>query len=55
VQLQRFPYPAYETKIIEIGAIFLDLETNQEKLGISSFGVSITSMEEVFLKYFILI
>uniref|UniRef100_E9PWH4 ATP-binding cassette, sub-family A member 15 n=1 Tax=Mus musculus TaxID=10090 RepID=E9PWH4_MOUSE len=31
-------------------ALFTALEENQENLGISSFGVSITTMEEVFLK-----
>ncbi|KAK7833304.1 hypothetical protein U0070_017303, partial [Myodes glareolus] len=31
-------------------ALFTALEENQEKLGISSFGVSITTMEEVFLR-----
>uniref|UniRef100_A0A915BJC9 ABC transporter domain-containing protein n=1 Tax=Parascaris univalens TaxID=6257 RepID=A0A915BJC9_PARUN len=30
--------------------LFLDLEQNAKKLGIASFGVSITTMEEVFLK-----
>ncbi|CAJ0942040.1 unnamed protein product, partial [Mesorhabditis belari] len=30
--------------------MFRDMEANKEKLGISSFGVSITTMEEVFLK-----
>ncbi|CAI4229028.1 unnamed protein product [Auanema sp. JU1783] len=30
--------------------LFADLEHNQDALGISSFGVSITTMEEVFLK-----
>lgn len=30
--------------------LFRELENDQEKLGISSFGVSITTMEEVFLK-----
>lgn len=31
-------------------ALFSSLEENQENLGISSFGVSITTMEEVFLR-----
>nr|XP_042138721.1 phospholipid-transporting ATPase ABCA3-like isoform X4 [Peromyscus maniculatus bairdii] len=31
-------------------ALFTALEENQERLGISSFGVSITTMEEVFLR-----
>ncbi|XP_068941040.1 phospholipid-transporting ATPase ABCA3-like [Petaurus breviceps papuanus] len=30
--------------------LFTELETNQEKLGISSYGASVTTMEEVFLK-----
>nr|XP_031543140.1 LOW QUALITY PROTEIN: ATP-binding cassette sub-family A member 3-like [Vicugna pacos] len=30
--------------------LFNDLETNQKELGIASFGASITTMEEVFLK-----
>ena len=30
--------------------LFARLEEDQEKLGIDSFGVSVTSMEEVFLK-----
>ena len=30
--------------------LFSDLERNQEKLGIGSFGVSAPSLEEVFLK-----
>lgn len=30
--------------------MFKELEENQTRLGISSFGLSITTMEEVFLK-----
>ena len=30
--------------------LFIDLEQNQDSLGIGSFGVSITTLEEVFLK-----
>ena len=33
--------------------LFTDIEINFTKLGISSFGVSATKMEEVFLKYVI--
>ena len=33
--------------------LFTDIEINLTKLGISSFGVSATKMEEVFLKYVI--
>ena len=31
-------------------ALFADLETNKTMLGILSFGASVTTMEEVFLK-----
>lgn len=31
-------------------SLFRDLEAHQAELGINSFGVSITTMEEVFLK-----
>ena len=31
--------------------LFSSLETNKTDLGISSFGASVTTMEEVFLKY----
>lgn len=31
-------------------ALFTELETNKDHLGISSFGASVTTMEEVFLK-----
>ena len=30
--------------------LFADLEQNQDSLGIGSFGVSVTTLEEVFLK-----
>ena len=30
--------------------LFIDLENNKESLGIDSFGVSLTTLEEVFLK-----
>ena len=30
--------------------LFTDLENSQESLGIDSFGVSVTTLEEVFLK-----
>jgi len=30
--------------------LFTDLEENQDSLGIGSFGVSVTTLEEVFLK-----
>jgi len=30
--------------------LFTDLEQNQDSLGIGSFGVSVTTLEEVFLK-----
>jgi len=30
--------------------LFADLEENQDSLGIGSFGVSVTTLEEVFLK-----
>jgi len=30
--------------------LFIDLERNQDSLGIGSFGVSVTTLEEVFLK-----
>jgi hypothetical protein len=30
--------------------MFAQLEENQEKLGITGFGLSVTTMEEVFLK-----
>ncbi|KAH8038309.1 hypothetical protein HPB51_000741 [Rhipicephalus microplus] len=31
--------------------LFSHLEENKEKLGIASFGVSVTTLEEVFLRY----
>ena len=31
--------------------LFTDLQTNQRQLGIASFGASVTTMEEVFLRY----
>ena len=33
-------------------ALFTDLEQNQDSLGIASFGVSVTTLEEVFLRSF---
>ncbi len=32
-------------------ALFTEIETQRETLGISSFGASATTMEEVFLKF----
>ena len=31
--------------------LFSDLEQNSKQLGIDSFGVSVTTLEEVFIKY----
>lgn len=31
-------------------ALFDDLDSNKQKLGISSYGVSVTTMEEVFIR-----
>ena len=31
--------------------LFVDLEQNSDKLGVNAFGVSVTTMEEVFMKY----
>lgn len=38
------------SSVCRFEALFTALEENQENLGISSFGVSITTMEEVFLR-----
>jgi len=31
--------------------LFTDLEQNRKELGIDSFGASVTTLEEVFIKY----
>lgn len=31
--------------------LFAELEMNREELGIASYGASVTTMEEVFLRY----
>ena len=31
-------------------ALFVDLEENMTSLGVNSFGVSVTTMEEVFIR-----
>ncbi len=32
--------------------LFAELEMNRDELGIASYGASVTTMEEVFLRYF---
>lgn len=32
-------------------ALFLEMEQKKEELGINSYGASVTTMEEVFIKY----
>lgn len=41
--------------IHKFGNLFEDLESNKISLGISSFGVSVTTMEEVFFQYVVLL
>jgi ATP-binding cassette, subfamily A (ABC1), member 3 len=43
-------YVLNEFFIGQFKTIFADLENQSEKLKISSFGVSLTTLEEVFLK-----
>lgn len=44
----KFQLPATESPKFE--ALFADFENNKEKYGIQSFGISLTTLEEVFLK-----
>ena len=39
-----------EESVGQFEQLFTDLETNREQLGINSYGASVTTMEEVFLK-----
>lgn len=43
-------YVLNENYVGQFKVIFADLETKANQLGISSFGVSLTTLEEVFLK-----
>lgn len=43
-------YPLPDNESHKFKALFTDLENNKEELGVLSFGVSLTTLEEVFLK-----
>ena len=45
----RFILPSDSKRNFE--NLFVDLEQNSDKLGVNAFGVSVTTMEEVFMKY----
>ncbi|XP_056020266.1 phospholipid-transporting ATPase ABCA1-like isoform X2 [Ostrea edulis] len=45
-----YQLPDDEAELKKFESLFIDLEKNHKSLGISSFGISDTSLEEVFLK-----
>jgi len=46
-------YSLPEDKASSFGSVFSEIERRKAELGIGSYGASITTMEEVFIKYVI--
>lgn len=46
----RYP-DALMSSALRFELLFAELEMNREELGIASYGASVTTMEEVFLRY----
>jgi len=44
-------YSLPEEKATTFGAVFTEIEKKKQELGIGSYGASITTMEEIFIKY----
>lgn len=44
-------YPIVVLNLCRFELLFAELEMNREELGIASYGASVTTMEEVFLRY----
>lgn len=52
VMRQCFSYPDSLVSLpLRFELLFAELEMNREELGIASYGASVTTMEEVFLRY----
>lgn len=46
----KFSFEVFFPPFIRFELLFAELEMNRDELGIASYGASVTTMEEVFLR-----